>query len=173
VWRPSLVTTSEDLVMLFPRVIRLDASDERVYETPARPGEWAVPGAFAFIEIDTDNLTGKARESFRHGFLGTESFGWSTLVQVDEIGIVDYLAVIERLAAHFVQRYGAPNLDVARDVAQEEAEFAASICNHPRNTLLALVRESGEEGIIESFRVVQPPNGLDHDRVKIWAMAED
>lgn len=159
--------------MLFPRVIRLDDSDERVYETLSRPGEWAVPGAFAFVDVDTETLTGKAREAFRHGFLGTESFGWSTLVQVDEIGIVEYLAVIDRLAQHFVQRYGAPSLEAARDAAQEEAEFAASICNHPRHTLLALEREVGEEGIVESFRVAAPPGGLDHASVKIWTATDE
>ncbi|MFL6654330.1 MAG: DUF6505 family protein [Sulfurifustis sp.] len=159
--------------MFFPRVIRLDDSDERVYETPSRPGEWAVPGAFAFVDVDVATLSGKTREAFRRGFLGTESFGWSTLVQVDEIGIVEYLAVIDRLAEHFVRRYGAPNVEAARDAAQEEAEFAASICNHPRHTLLALERELGEEGIIESFRVVAPPTGADHSRVKIWTATDE
>lgn len=158
--------------MLFPRVVRFDSSDERVYETVSRPGEWAVPGAFAFVDADPGQLTGKAREAFRRGFLGTGSFGWTTLVEVDEITVFEFAAVIDRLAAHFVRRYGAPNLAAARGAAQEEAEFAASICDHPRHTLLAVVREVGEEGIVESFRVVQPPSGLDHERIKLWAAEE-
>src|SRR5690349_15184917 len=104
--------------MLFPRVIRLDDSDERVYPVVSRPGEWAVPGAFAFLDANLEAFDAKGREAFRHGFLGTETFGWSTLVQVDEMNIVEYLALIDRLAAHFVERYGAPNLAVARDAAQ-------------------------------------------------------
>lgn len=159
--------------MLFPRVVRLDGSDERVYEVSARPGEWAVPGAFAFLHVDTANLAGKAQQAFRSGFLGTESFGWSTLVQIDEISVFDYLAVIERLAAHFVDKYGAPSLDAARSAAQDEAEFAASVCDHPLHTLLALERTLGEEGIEESFRVVPPPSGLDHGRIKLWTVADD
>ncbi len=159
--------------MLFPRVVRLDASDERIYEVAALPGEWAVPGAFAFLDVDTATLSGKARQAFRSGFLGTETFGWSTLVQIDEISVFEYLAVIERLAAHFVEKYGAPNLEAARMAAQEEAEFAASVCNHPRHTLLALERAVGAEGIEESFRVVQPPSGLDHEHVKLWTVEED
>jgi len=159
--------------MLFPRVVRLDPSDERVYEVAARPGEWAVPGAFAFLDADVERLEGKARQAFRSGFLGTETFGWSTLVQVDEISLYEYLQVIERLAAHFVERYGAPSLEAARAAAQEEAEFAASVCDHPRHTLLALERTLGAEGIEESFRVVRPPSGLDHERVKIWTITED
>ena len=59
--------------MLFPRVVRLDESDERVYETAAAPGEWAVPGAFVFLEVDIDQASGKVREAFRHGFLGPGS----------------------------------------------------------------------------------------------------
>lgn len=158
--------------MYFPRVIRLDDSDTRVYATPSRPGEWAVPGAFAFLGADIERADANTREAFRHGFLGTESFGWSTLVQVDEISIFDYLAVIERLAAHFVQHYGAPDPDAAHAAAQEEAEFAAGICNHPLHTLLALEREIGEEGIVENFRVARAPDGLDHERVKIWTVTE-
>lgn len=159
--------------MLFPRVVRLDPSDERVYEVAARPGEWAVPGAFAFLDADIERLEGKARQAFRSGFLGTETFGWSTLVQVDEISLYEYLQVIERLAARFVEHYGAPNLEAARAAAQEEAEFAASVCDHPRHTLLALERTLGADGIEESFRVVRPPSGLDHERVKIWTIVED
>ena len=159
--------------MYFPRVVRLDDSDTRVYDAPSRPGEWAVPGAFAFLGADIDRADTKTREAFRHGFLGTESFGWSTLVQVDEISIFDYLALIDRLAAHFVERYGAPDLDAARAAAQEEAEFAASICNHPLHTLLAVRREIGEDGVVENFRVVRAPDGLDHERIKLWTVEED
>lgn len=159
--------------MYFPRAIRLDDSDVRVYETPARPGEWAVPGAFAFLDLDLDRLDGKTREAFHRGFLGTESFGWSTLVQVDEIGEAEYAAVIERLAAHLMQRYGAPDLDAARVAAAEEAAFAASICNHPAHTMLMLEREVGEEGISENFRVVQATDPLDHGRVKVWTVVDE
>jgi hypothetical protein len=159
--------------MLFPRVVRLDESDERVYETAAAPGEWAVPGAFVFLDVDIAQANGKLREAFRHGFLGTESFGWSTLVQVEEIALAEYAAVVERLAQHLMQRFNAPNLDAAKEMAQEEAAFAVSICEHPRHTLLAIDRLVGEEGIEENFRVVRPPSGLDHEKVRIWKMEEE
>lgn len=159
--------------MYFPRVVRLDDSDERIYAAAAAAGEWAVPGSFAFLEIALEQADGKTREAFRHGFLGTDSFGWSTLVQVDEIGLAEYAAVVERLAQHFVQRYNAPDIAAARRMAQEEAAFAVSICEHPRHTLLALDRELGEEGIIENFRVVRPPSGVDHEKIKIWKIVDD
>lgn len=159
--------------MHFPRVVRLDDSDERVYDAAAAPGEWAVPGAFVFLEVELETADGKTREAFRHGFLGVDSFGWSTLVQVDEIGLAEYATVVERLARHFVQRYNAPDTAAARQMAEEEAAFAVSICEHPRHTLLALDREIGEEGIVENFRVVRPPSGLDHEKVKIWKIVDD
>ena len=31
-----------------PRTLRLDPSDTVIFESPAEPGEWAVPGGFAF-----------------------------------------------------------------------------------------------------------------------------
>lgn len=159
--------------MHFPRVVRLDDSDERVYDAAADPGEWAVPGAFVFLEVELENEDGKTREAFRHGFLGVESFGWSTLVTVDEISLAEYAAVVERLAQHFVRRYKAPDIAAARQMAEAEAAFAVSICEHPRHTLLALDREIGEDGIVENFRVVRQPSGLDHEKVKIWKIVED
>lgn len=158
--------------MYFPRVIRLDDSDTRVYATPAQPGEWAVPGAFSFLGFDLDKADGKMRQAFRNGFLGVDSFGWSTLVQVSEMSNAEYAQVIERLAVHFLLRYNAPDLDVATTAAKEEVDFAVSICDHPVNTMLALERTMGEEGIEESFRVVPLPTGIDHAKVKMWAVEE-
>ena len=64
------------------RTIRLDPSDTFVFEHAARPGEWAVSGAFIFAAAEAAELAGKALAAFRGGFLGAESFGWSTLVQI-------------------------------------------------------------------------------------------
>ncbi len=157
--------------MKFPRAIRLDDSDSQIYEAPAIPGEWAVPGSFAFLDVDPAALSGKQRQAFGHGFLGTESFGWSTLVQVAEISEQEYQAVIGRLAGCFVERYGAPDLATALPAAREEARFAASICEHALNTLLMLERESGVQGIVERFKVLRP-NAADHDQIKLWKFEE-
>lgn len=159
--------------MKFPRTIRLDDSDAQVYDRPARPGEWAVPGSFTFLDVDPAKLTGKQLQAFGHGFLGTESFGWSTLVEVAEISEVEYQAVIDRLAAHFVEQHGAPDMAAALPAAREEADFAASICDHKLHTLLMLERESGEEGIVERFKVVQPPSAADHEKIKLWTFVDD
>jgi hypothetical protein len=159
--------------MKFPRTIQLDSSDGQVYERPAIPGEWAVPGSFAFLDVDLSEMTSKQRQAFGRGFLGTESFGWSTLVEVAEIDAVEYEAVVQRLANHFVDHCGAPNLDAALPLANEEATFATSICDHQLHTLLALERESNEGGIAERFKVVQLPSAAGHDDVKLWTLLDD
>ncbi|MFQ5993879.1 MAG: DUF6505 family protein [Acidiferrobacterales bacterium] len=158
--------------MKFPRTIRLDESDAQVYETPATPGEWAVPGSFVFLDADPSKLAGKRQQAFGHGFLGTESFGWSTLVEVAEISQAEYEAVVDRLAAHFVEHYGAPDMATALPTAREEAQFAVGICDHQTHTLLMLERELGEDGIVERFRVVRP-NAADHENVKLWTFVDD
>src|SRR5262245_39724420 len=90
------------------RTIRLDPSDTFVFERAAEPGEWAVPGAFAFAHADVPALAGKARAAFRSGFLGIGSLGWSTLVQVVEASDADRAAAVELLARRLVERFGAP-----------------------------------------------------------------
>jgi len=138
------------------RTIRLDPSDTFVFERAAEPGEWAVSGAFMFADADPEALDGKPRAAFRGGFLGVASFGWSTLVQIVEASEDDRLAVAEMLARQFHERLGAPDLAAARAAAEEEIAFAASLCDHPRDTLIA-VRRSFEDGAIrEAFRTLRP-----------------
>lgn len=158
--------------MRFPRVIHLDESDSRVYEPPSLPGEWAVSGSFAFVDRDPALLHGKPGQAFRSGFLGTESFGWSTLVAVEEISDEEHAAVLERLATHFMARYGAPDRTTALRAARDETEFAASLCEHPLHTLLAVERRVENGEIVEEFRVVRP-TGADHARVRLWGIEDD
>ena len=99
--------------MKFLRAIRLDESDAQVYEQASQPGEWAVPGSFAFLDMDPLTLEGKQLQAFNSGFLGTQSFGWTTLVEIAEIDDDEYQQVIDRLAAHFMEHYGAPHIAAA------------------------------------------------------------
>lgn len=159
------------MALRFPRTIRFDASDERVFESAAAAGEWAVSGAFAFADADAASLAGKARQAFASGFLGTASFGWSTFVAVAEISPEQFEAVIAALARHFALRYGAPSPEAARPAARVEAEFAASLCTHPINSLLAVERAFGAEGIVERFRTITPHGAPRHAR--IWTIDPD
>lgn len=142
--------------MRLARTIRIDESDARVYEPCAEPGEWAVSGAFAFSDWTEDMLVGKDRQAFANGWLGLESFGRSTFVAVAEITEAEYAAQIEALAAHFVEAYGAPDLEVAGPVAEEELHFMRAMCeDHDPNTLLIVERRLVDAGVAESFRSIR------------------
>ena len=134
------------------RTIRLDPSDTFVFERAAEPGEWAVSGAFMFGDADPALLEGKPRAAFRAGLLGVQSLGWSTLAQVVEASEADRDSVIDTLARQFVAQLGAPDLAVARAAAEEEVAFAASLCEHPHDTLIAVHRTFEDGTIREAFR---------------------
>jgi hypothetical protein len=138
------------------RTIRLDPSDTFVFEHAAEPGEWAVSGAFAFWNIDAAKLEGKARSAFRGAFLGVETLGWSTLVQIVEANEADRAAVVESLAQKLVMRFGAPDIATARAAAEEEVAFAESLCNHPADTLIAVHRSFEDGEVREAFRTLHP-----------------
>ncbi|MDH3597566.1 MAG: DUF6505 family protein [Rhodospirillales bacterium] len=157
--------------MKFPRTLRLDTSDLYVFRLAAEPGEWAVPGSFAFLGRNSAQFDNKEKLAFRSGWLGTESFGRATLSEVAEIGEAEFFQVVERLARHFVEHYGAPDLAAALPAAREEADLAASLCDHKTNTLLALEREHGPAGLVERFRVIRPDRARDHAR--IWEVLPD
>jgi hypothetical protein len=142
------------MALKLPRTIRLDPSDTFVYSRAAEPGEWAVTGTFLFCGADMDKLSGKERQAFRAGFLGIDSFGWSTLVVVTDATAQDRAAAVDRLAEQLVARCGAPDVETARAAAEEEIAFAQSLCDHPANTLLGLHRASEHAGLRESFRTL-------------------
>jgi hypothetical protein len=141
------------------RTIRLDPSDSFVFDRPAEPGEWAVSGAFIFAGSDPSLLEGKARAAFRSGFLGVASLGWSTLVQIVEAGDDDRVVAIDTLATRLVAHFGAPSMEHAVAAAEEEFAFAASLCNHPLDTLIALHRSHEGGDIREAFRSLRPKDG--------------
>jgi hypothetical protein len=138
------------------RTIRLDPSDTFVFERAAEPGEWAVSGAFVFWDEDPSAMTGKQRSAFRSGFLGVGSLGWSTLVQIVEAKAEDRAAVVDALAARLVENFGAPDMETAREAAEEEVAFAESLCDHPADTLVAIHRTVEDGSIREAFRSLQP-----------------
>jgi hypothetical protein len=141
------------------RTIRLDPSDTFVFERAAEPGEWAVAGAFVFWDADPERLNGKQRNAFRSGFLGVDSFGWSTLVQIVEATPGDRERVTDTLAQRLVEHFGAPDLGTARKAAAEEISFAESLCGHPRDTLVAVHRSVEDGEIREAFRTLLPRGG--------------
>ena len=143
-------------MLKFPRTIRLDPSDTFVFERAAEPGEWAVSGAFIFWNRDPATLGQKQRVALRSGFLGIDSLGWSTLAIVTEATEADRLVIVERLAGQLLEKFGAPDFEAARLAAEEEVAFAASLCDHPLQTLLAVQRSVENGEIRERFRTLKP-----------------
>ena len=141
------------------RTIRLDTSDTFVFERAAEPGEWAVSGAFAFWHSDPDRLAGKARSAFRGGFLGVESLGRSTLVQIVEADAGARVALVDALAQKLIAHFGAPDLPAARAAAEEEVAFAESLCTEPQDTLIAVHRTFEDGAVREQFRTLRPRAG--------------
>jgi hypothetical protein len=141
------------------RTIRLDASDTFVFDQAAEAGEWAVSGAFVFWGGDPTALEGKTRTAFRSGFLGVGSLGWSTLVQIVEATEAARAEVVDALAAQLVNRFGAPDLAVARAAAEHEVAFAESLCTQPHDTLIAVHRSYEDGNVREAFRTLRPRAG--------------
>jgi hypothetical protein len=137
-----------------PRTLRLDRSDTLIFDPAAEPGEWAVPGGFAFWDEDPATMPGKRRQAFRGGFLGLSSFGWSTLVEVAEAGAAERNAAVAALAAHLRAAHGAPDEAAARAAAEEEIAFAETLCDHPPGTILALTRGIEDGAQRERFRTL-------------------
>ena len=159
--------------MKFLRTIRLDDSDLNVFPLAAAPGEWAVTGTFAFADVDPESLAGKDRQAFRNGWLGTDSFGRSTLVQVVDITERQFEKVIRDLAAHFMEHYKPPHLLAALDAARQEADYAQGLCEHDASTLLALERSFEGDGIAERVRVIPPKHADAHHLTQIWTVLDE
>jgi hypothetical protein len=141
------------------RTIQLDPSDTFIFERAAQPGEWAVSGAFVFAQMDAARLEGRARAAFRSGFLGIDTLGWSTLVQIVEAGEDERAAAVDMLARRLVETFGAPDLATARPAAEEEIAFAASLAGHPKGMLAAVSRKWEDGAIRETFRTLTPSVG--------------
>ena len=142
--------------MKLARTIRFDESDENVFRRAADSGEWAISGAFAFSNFVEDDLKGKPRQEFRNGWLSLDGFGRATFIATAEIEQAEVDGLTMKLAAHFVQEYGAPSIEDALPVAENEIQHMLDLCEeHRANTLLVVERELSEAGVREAFRVIE------------------
>ena len=149
--------------MKLARAIHFDESDMNVYHSPARTGEWCISGGFEFSDWTEADLTGKPRQAFSNGWLGVETFGRVTFVAVTKIEQAEVDALAQALARHFVEIYGAPDVEAALPVARDELAHMAELCEeHAPNTLLTVMRDLTEAGVRESYRVIEAQDaGLD------------
>lgn len=142
--------------MNLARAIHFDESDQRIFHSPARTGEWCIAGGFEFSDWGEGDLVGKARQAFTNGWLGVETFGRVSCVAVTQIEAFEMRILEDSLCRHFVEIYGAPSIEAARSVAQEEIAHMVDLCaEHAPNTLLTVTRELTEAGVKEGFRVIE------------------
>ena len=150
------------------RTIRLDPSDTFVFERAADPGEWAVSGAFAFWNDDAARLEGKARSAFRGAFLGVESLGWSTLVQIVEAGEADRAALVETLARQsgvsrtvLAERFAAlVGIPPMQYVAKWRMQIAAELLTAGSANMARIAAEVGYESEASFSRAFKKMNGV-------------
>ncbi len=149
--------------MKLARAIHFDESDQRIFASPARTGEWCVSGGFEFSNWTEGDLAGKARQAFANGWFGLETGGRVTFVAVTAVEPAEIDTLAQLLARHFVTYYGAPDEAAALPVAREEIAHMAELCeDHDPNTLLTVSRELTEAGVREAFRSIASQDaGLD------------
>lgn len=155
--------------MMLARAIHFDESDQRVFASPARTGEYCISGGFEFSNWSEADLVGKARQAFANGWFGLETGGRVTFVAITQIEPGEMEALAQTLATHFVTYYGAPSVEVALPTAQEELAQMAELCaDHPANTLLTVARELTPAGVRESYRTIAPQDaGLDQFAIHV------
>jgi len=161
-------------MMKFLRTIRFDDTDDNVFEIAAKAGEWAVPGAFSFVDLDPEEISGKTRQAFANGFLSVENWGRSTLASVASMQEKDREEIEQKLARHFVGDFGAPDIESALPAAKHEVEFAQKLCaDQPVNTVFMVRREFDDDGHVrEEFRIVRI-EGDNQMHARIWSVTED
>lgn len=150
-------------MMLLARAIHFDESDMNVFHSPARTGEWCISGGFEFSNWSEADLVGKARQAFANGWLGVETFGRVTFVAVTRVEPAELDMLTRQLAEHFVAVYGAPSVEAALPVAEEELRQMADLCaDHAPNTVLTVTRELTGAGVREQYRFIEASEaGLD------------
>ena len=143
--------------MKLARAIHFDESDMNVFHSPARTGEWCISGGFEFSNWTQADLTGKARQAFSNGWLGVETFGRVTFVAITQIEPAELEALKGALAQHFVQMYGAPSIEAAAQVAEDELRHMSELCeDQDTNSVLTVARELTDAGVKEGYRMIEP-----------------
>ena len=163
------------MTLKLPRTLRLAPSDTFVFAQAAEPGEWAVTGTFLFLDADPSLLTAKALAAFRSGFVGVRSLGFSTLVVVSAASAAERAQAEEDLARHIHARFGAPDREAARAAAREELDVAASLCDLPVGSVVALHRTEAAGAIREDFRTLHQRPGVErlHGRAFHFVAADE
>ena len=146
------------------QAIRFDPSDTFAFPLAAEPGEWVVPGGFAFR---AEPEGGPERQAFSNGWLAPATGGRTTFAAVAEANEGDATALHAALVATIGALGASP--DEAGRAAAAELAFARDLADAPAGTVLALRRfvEAGE--LRETFHRVDT-EAAPHARV--WEVLE-
>jgi len=100
-------------------------------------------------------------------FKGSITYRPSTLILV----VRD---MVMSLARHMVEYCGAPSLEEALQVAEDEVRFAGELCaDKPINTVFTVRRVIDKQGNIrEEFREIKPPSD-EPQHARIWDVVEN
>lgn len=143
--------------MKLARTLRLDLSDQNVFDLPAPSGEWAISGGFEFSNWSETDLKGKAKQAFSNGWYSIESGGRASFVGVCSITDAELEQLRQTLAKTFMEIYSAPNIEAAYPVACEEIDQMRTMCeDFEDNTLLMVSRNLTDLGVEETYRTRAP-----------------
>ncbi len=155
------------------RAVRFDGSDARVFERAAAEHEVLVSGASSFANNQPSQLTGKLRQAFVNGFLGTSSLGHSTFAAIGEVSGAELAVARDALEQNLFERLNAPR-DVAARIAADEIAFVLDLVkNLPINAVLSVRRRMHDNGeISEEFRQIRA-NHAAGQHAQIWTIEDD
>lgn len=137
------------------KAVRLDPSDSLVYSEvgAAQDGEWLVSGSHAGC-APTGATHRKPQCYCLTSFIGVVSHRRCAIAEVVAIDQVEYPQVIEPLVRHFMDDLGAPTLEAARAVAEDEAAYTADWCeSFSPEVWIRVKRTPGDKGITEHYSV--------------------
>ena len=114
---------------------------------------------FRVFQLGRRRPDGQSPPSIFQRLARARNLGRVTFVAVTKIEPAEYEALLTQLSQHFVNIYGAPNLEAARPVAADELSHMAELCaGHEPNTLLTVARELTDSGVAEAYRVIEAPD---------------
>ena len=152
--------------MKLAKSVQLDKSDYNVFPLSANAGEWSLTGTFSFVDFNPLNAGPKDQLAFKHGWLCTETYGRTSIVQVTSMSIEERTEILQSLTAFIFKHFDPPNETSAIRAAEHELMDMEDLCEHPLGTLLSIERTINENEINEKVTVIKKEDENLH--AKIW-----
>src|SRR5262245_15698931 len=113
--------------MKFLKAVRLDDSDDRVFEAEgaAADGEWVVSGGYAVCDLARGQRTPRCHCDST--FVAAGARRRCTIAEVADIDEAAYEGIKAALAKHFLEELGAPSPEAARAAAEDECSYTAEL----------------------------------------------